>query len=95
MPGQRKRKQRQQEQRRRDAARFAPDAGHWEVVFETQDQAEGDAHLRRMRAEDADFDPSAIRIEILCGRLTNPSSYRLSRFVPNPTSVPAEEHTAG
>lgn len=81
MPGQRRRKRRQQAERQRAAGRFAPEAGHWEVLFETRDEAEWHAHLRRLRASDPGFDWSATRVDMLCGRLVRPTTYRLSRFV--------------
>ncbi|MGC0423165.1 hypothetical protein [Embleya sp. AB8] len=94
MPGQRKRKQRHQEQARRNAARFAPDAGHWEVVFTTRDESEWNAYIRRLRAEDPGPDRSALSMDIFCGRLTHPTTYRLRRFVPTTTAAgnaPAEK----
>ncbi|WP_405983332.1 hypothetical protein [Streptomyces sp. NBC_00872] len=93
MPGQRKRKRRQQEGRQRAAARFAPEiateTGRWEVLFETQDESEWRVELQRLRTENSEnkqIDWTAVRLDTLCGRLTQPTTYRLSLFVP--TSVP-------
>ncbi|MCD7441377.1 hypothetical protein K4B79_24525 [Streptomyces lincolnensis] len=83
MPGQGKRKRRQQTERQRAAARTAPDAGRWEVTLETRDKAELRAHLHRLGEERVD--ESMIRIDTLCGRLEHPTTYRLSRFVADPT----------
>ncbi|MYT92751.1 hypothetical protein GTY40_17100 [Streptomyces sp. SID8359] len=79
MPGQARRRRRQDAGRRRSAARTAPDAGQWEVVLETSDQAEVRAHLRRLR--ESGVDESLIRIDTLCRRPVELSTYRLSRFV--------------
>ncbi|MGV9356265.1 hypothetical protein [Streptomyces misionensis] len=76
MPGQRKRKRRQQ------AAGAGSGAGHWQVVFETQDRAEWQAYLRRLRAGPEPTDWSTTRVDTLCGRLAHPTTYRLSLFVP-------------
>ncbi|MFD3972445.1 hypothetical protein [Streptomyces cyaneofuscatus] len=65
------------------AGRFAPEAGHWSVLFETQDASEHRAYVRRLRAEGPGIDWSAVRMETLCGRLKQPTTYRLSLFVPN------------
>ncbi|MEU0343584.1 hypothetical protein ABZ092_32685 [Streptomyces bobili] len=83
MPGQRKRRRQQQDEVRRAAARFAPDEGHWEVLFETQDEAEWHARVRRLRASDTQIDWTAVRVDRLCGRQTQPTTFRLSLFVPN------------
>ncbi|MFF3949573.1 hypothetical protein ACFYYN_32855 [Streptomyces sp. NPDC001902] len=82
MPGQGKRKRRQEAARQRVAARTAPGEGRWEVVFETRDQAELRTHLRRL--QEARVDEATIRIDMLCGRLVQPTTYRLSRFVAAP-----------
>ncbi|MFI9065335.1 hypothetical protein ACIGQE_26265 [Streptomyces sp. NPDC053429] len=98
MPGQRKRKRRQQAERERAAARFAPGAGHWEVLFTTQDESRWRAYVERLRASasapapasvsasssETGVDWSAMRVDVLCGRLVQPTTYRLSRFVPGP-----------
>ncbi|MET7366413.1 hypothetical protein ABZS61_11375 [Streptomyces sp. NPDC005566] len=77
MPGQRKRK-------REAAGRAAAEsgrAGRWEVVFETQDEADWRAYVRRVRAG-REVDLSMLRLDTLCGRSVQPTTYRLSRFVP-------------
>lgn len=89
MPGQRKRKRRQQDTDQRASARFAPDAGRWELVIEAQDPSEWRARLRRLRAEHGQIDWSMTRVDTLCGRLINPTTYRLSLFVPNTEADPA------
>ncbi|TQJ85276.1 hypothetical protein FBY22_4035 [Streptomyces sp. SLBN-31] len=81
MPGQRKRKRQQQDVRRRAALRTRPDAGHWQVIFETQDESKWHAHLRQLRAGPARIDWAMTRIDTLCGRLVEPTTYRLSVFV--------------
>ncbi|MER7754426.1 hypothetical protein [Kitasatospora sp. NPDC097643] len=91
MPGQGKRRRRQRERIERNAARFAPEAGHWEVLFETQDEAQWHAHIRRLRASDPQIDWSAMRLEMFCGRLTQPTTHRLSRFVPDPAPDPGPD----
>ncbi|WP_406377034.1 hypothetical protein OG788_02650 [Streptomyces sp. NBC_00647] len=91
VPGQRKRKRRQDAERQRHAARTAPDAGRWELIFETPDEAELRAHLRRLR--EARIDGSMIRIDTLCGRLVQPTAYRLSRFVADPACESDSEHS--
>ncbi|WNI20487.1 hypothetical protein [Streptomyces sp. ITFR-16] len=82
MAGQRKRKRRQEAERQRAAARTAPDKGRWTVVLETGDESALQAELGRLR--EAFVDESMLRIDTLCGRLTHPTAYRLSRFVPGP-----------
>ncbi|MFF1401476.1 hypothetical protein ACFVZD_48415 [Streptomyces sp. NPDC058287] len=52
------------------------------MIFETRDQAELRAHLRRLR--EARIDGSMIRIDTLCGRPVQQTTYRLSLFVPDP-----------
>ncbi|MGW2276578.1 hypothetical protein [Streptomyces sp. NPDC001770] len=79
MPGQAKRKRRLEAERRRTAARTAPEAGRWDLVLETSDRAELRSHLCRLR--EAGVDEALIRIDHLCGRLEQESFYRLSRFV--------------
>jgi hypothetical protein len=81
MPGQGKRKRRHEAGRQRPAAGTAPDAGQWEAVLETRDRAELRAHMRRLRKEG--IDESLIRIDTLCRRPVEQSTYRLSRFVEN------------
>ncbi|GAA5605765.1 hypothetical protein [Streptomyces griseus] len=82
VPGQRKRGRRQEDARQRIAARTTPDAGRWEVVVETRDQAEMRTRLRRL--QEAGVDGATIRIDTLCGRLELPTTYRLSHFVTDP-----------
>ena len=81
MPGQRKRK-RQQEARRRAAAAYEGRDGRWEVVFSTQDEGEWAAFRRGFMAEHPGIDPESVRVDMLCGRLVQPTTYRLSVFVP-------------
>lgn len=78
MPGQRKRKR----SRERAHRRTAETPGRWEPLFSTGDQAELRAYLRRLQAEDTGIDPELLRIDTFCGRLTHPSSHRVSLFVP-------------
>ncbi|MFD4692263.1 hypothetical protein [Streptomyces sp. NPDC058463] len=78
MPGQRKRKR----EAARRAAAYPGRAGRWEVVFETQDEAEWQAYVRRVRDSRETADPSELRLDTLCGRSVQPTTYRLSRFVP-------------
>ncbi|MFI8916428.1 hypothetical protein ACIGW4_33095 [Streptomyces sp. NPDC053513] len=91
VPGQGKRRRRQEDARQRLAARTAPDAGQWEVVVETPDQAEMRTRLRRL--QEAGVDGSMIRIDTLCGRLGLPTTYRLSRFVTDPVRESEHEHS--
>lgn len=53
------------------------------MLFETQDASERHAYVRRLRAEGSRIDWSAVRMDTLCGRLKQPTTYRLSLFVPN------------
>ncbi|ASN22800.1 hypothetical protein LK07_00765 [Streptomyces pluripotens] len=91
MPGPGKRRRRQEDARQQLAARTAPDAGQWEVVVATPDQAEMRTRLRRLR--EAGVDGSTIRIDTLCGRLGVPSTYRLSRFMTDPARGYEHEHS--
>ncbi|MBM9440185.1 hypothetical protein [Actinacidiphila bryophytorum] len=84
MPGQGKRRRGQAAERQRLAARTAPDRGRWETVCETGDEAELHAHVHRLLQ--AGIDASLMRIDTLCGRLAQPTVYRLSRFVADPTA---------
>ncbi|MFZ3471008.1 hypothetical protein ACODT3_21580 [Streptomyces sp. 4.24] len=79
MPGQRKRKHSQERahQRTRDTP------GRWEPLFSTQDQAELAEYVRRLRSEDTVTDLTQLRIDTFCGRLTHPSTYQVSLFVPD------------
>lgn len=52
------------------------------MILETRDKAELRGHLRRLR--EARIDGSMIRIDTLCGRLGQPTTYRLNRFVADP-----------
>jgi hypothetical protein len=91
MPGQRKRRRHQQDETQRVAARFAPEAGRWEVLFETQDESDWHAHIRRLRASDAEIDWTAVRVDRLCGRLTQPTTFRLSLFAPKAVPYPHQD----
>ncbi|GAA4785265.1 hypothetical protein GCM10023329_39780 [Streptomyces sanyensis] len=91
VPGQGKRRRRQDDARQRLAPRVAPDAGRWEAVVETRDQAEMRTRLRRLR--EAGFDGSMIRIDRLCGRQGQPTTYRLSRFLTDPAQESEHEHS--
>lgn len=88
MPGQKKRKQKRQQEGRERAARFAPEAGRWEVLIETQDASDLRVRARRLRAGNRRIDWSAVRLDTLCGRLTHPTTYRLSLFVPTAAPTP-------
>ncbi|MFQ6145536.1 hypothetical protein ACLMNJ_21025 [Streptomyces seoulensis] len=57
-------------------------AGRWEVVLETGDRARLRDRLRELGAGGARFDPAAVRVDTLCGRLVRPTVHRLSVFVP-------------
>lgn len=59
------------------------------MLSETRDASEHRAYVRRLRAEGSGIDWSAVRVDTLCGRLKQPTTYRLSLFVPNP--VPGRE----
>ncbi|MEU3839617.1 hypothetical protein AB0E88_06235 [Streptomyces sp. NPDC028635] len=89
MPGQRKRKRRQQAEVLRAVDRFAPEAGRWEVLFVTRDEAAWHAYVEQLRTEQPHMDWSATRVDVMCGRLTQPTTYRLSRFVPHGTPTTA------
>ncbi|MFD9112894.1 hypothetical protein [Streptomyces bottropensis] len=90
MPGQRRRRHGRQVEARRDAARFASDAGRWEVLLETQDESEWHARLRDLRASDSGIDWTAVRVDRICGRGTHPTTFRLSLFVPRATPRPGQ-----
>ena len=83
MPGQKKRKNRQEEANRWLARRTAPGTGQWVVHFETQDLAEWRDYVRRLRAGQEQVDLELTRLDTLCGRDQGPTTYRLSLFVPN------------
>ncbi|WP_405702377.1 hypothetical protein [Streptomyces sp. NBC_00069] len=77
MPGQRKRRR-----SRERASRRAQDLpGRWEPLFSTQEHAELKEYVRRLYTERR-IDPECLRIDQFCGRLTHPTSYRVSIFVP-------------
>ncbi|MGI5341182.1 hypothetical protein ACQEVS_29165 [Streptomyces sp. CA-181903] len=95
MPGQRKRKRQQERERERATDRFAPEAGWWQVLFETRDEGEWHAHLRGLREAEPGIDWSAMRMDMFCGRLTQPTVFRLSRFVPHAASAPASASGSG
>lgn len=61
------------------------------MIFETRDQAELRTHLRRLW--EARIDESMIRVDTLCGRLVQPTTYRLSRFVPEPARESNHGHS--
>ncbi|MFD3992143.1 hypothetical protein [Streptomyces sp. NPDC058583] len=95
MPGQRKRKRQQQRELAdfaREADRFGPDAGRWELRYSTRDESEWQAELRRLRTEEPGLDWDTVRLDMLCGRLAHPTTYRLSVFVLHP--APAEPAAA-
>lgn len=87
MPGQRKRRQRQDQGRRAGGASTL-EGGRWEVLFETQEESEWRAHLRGLRAAGGQIDWAMTRIDTLCGRLSQPTTYRLSLFVPDSEGSP-------
>lgn len=90
MPGQRRRRRQRRDERERAAARFAPETGHWEVLFETHDASEWRAHMRRLRSSGTRIDWTAVRMDTLCGRLVHPTVYRLSLFVPDADRDPRQ-----
>jgi hypothetical protein len=71
--------------------RTSPDASYWQVVFETQDESEWHAHLRRLRAGPERIDWAMTRIDTLCGRLVQATTYRLRLFVPDPAPDPSRD----
>ncbi|MEU5375682.1 hypothetical protein ABZ359_09175 [Streptomyces sp. NPDC005968] len=64
----------------------AAGAGHWDILFETQDESEWRARIHRLRESDERIDWTAVRMDTSCGRLAQPSTYRLSVFVANTTA---------
>ncbi|WP_236710614.1 hypothetical protein [Streptomyces sp. 150FB] len=58
------------------------------MLFETQEESEYRAHLRGLRAAGGQIDWAMTRIDMLCGRLSQPTTYRLSLFVPDPEDGP-------
>ncbi len=91
VPGQRKRKRQQRGAGQQAAMREGSGTGRWQVIFETQDESEWHAHLRRLRAGTERIDWAMTRIDTLCGRLVHPTTYRLSLFVPGPVCDPGRE----
>jgi hypothetical protein len=91
MARQRERRRLRQEEAQRAATRLAPDAGHWKVLFETRDESEWNAHIRRLRASRTRIDWTAVRLDRLCGRQTHPTTFRLSLFIPTTAPHPAED----
>ncbi|MFD9337962.1 hypothetical protein ACFWBF_26705 [Streptomyces sp. NPDC060028] len=77
MPGQRKRRNRQEAARRRRAET----PGRWEPLFSTQDEVEFRDHVRRLYEEGA-VTADQLRLDTFCGRLEHPTTYRVSVFVP-------------
>lgn len=63
------------------------------MVFETQDESEWHAHLRRLRARAEPIDWAMARIDTLCGRLEHPTTYRLSLLMPDSPRDPVRDHT--
>ncbi|MEU1226231.1 hypothetical protein [Streptomyces sp. NPDC005828] len=61
------------------------------MTFETRDESELRAHLRRLGEEQVDG--STIRIDTLCGRLEQPTTYRLSRFMADLASQSDHQHS--
>ncbi|WP_328917533.1 MULTISPECIES: hypothetical protein [unclassified Streptomyces] len=57
------------------------------MLFETQDESQWRAQIQRLRAGNKQIDWSAVRLDTLCGRLTQPTTYRLSVFMPISGSV--------
>ncbi|MGW7544618.1 hypothetical protein ACWGKQ_26470 [Streptomyces sp. NPDC054770] len=82
MTGRQKSTGRQRPRSSRTPTPRAPDTGRWETVFETQDESEWRARLRRPRNSEQRFDWTNARLDVLCGRLERPTTYRLSVFVP-------------
>lgn len=82
MPGQRKRKR----SRERAHRRLADTPGCWEPLFSTENHAELKAHVLRLQVEGAVTDLNRLRIDMFCGRLVAPTTYRVSLFVPEATA---------
>ncbi|MER7462863.1 hypothetical protein [Streptomyces sp. NPDC097981] len=80
MPGQRKRKRSRERAHRR--AEDVP--GRWEPLFSTQEHSELKEYVRRLHAEGKVTDPTHLRIDMFCGRLVHPTTYRVSIYVPVP-----------
>ncbi|MET8755458.1 hypothetical protein ABZW32_35970 [Streptomyces sp. NPDC004667] len=78
MPGQRKRKA--QQRRESEAWRAARQNGRWERRFATQDQAEFKAYVHEL-LRDGTLTPEDVRLDMLCGRLTHPTTHVVSVWV--------------
>ncbi|WP_223179469.1 hypothetical protein [Streptomyces griseicoloratus] len=61
------------------------------MLFETQDESQWHAHLRHLRTGPQRIDWSMTRVDTFCGRLMQPTTYRLSLFVPDSTHEPSGE----
>ncbi|MFJ3662798.1 hypothetical protein ACIPPM_20315 [Streptomyces sp. NPDC090119] len=62
------------------------------MLFETRDEAEWRAHLCGLRTGEERIDWAMTRIDMFCGRLAQPTTYRLSLFVPDPACDPDRDH---
>ncbi|MFG2877675.1 hypothetical protein ACGFYU_22210 [Streptomyces sp. NPDC048337] len=82
MPGQHKRKRRQEADRR---SRELP-PGRWEPLLTTEGQAEFRAYVRRLYAEGRMADPEHLRMDTFSRRLERPTVYRVSLFMPEPSA---------
>ncbi|MGW6739187.1 hypothetical protein ACWGDX_00245 [Streptomyces sp. NPDC055025] len=63
------------------------------MLFETQDESEWRVQLQRLRTENSEarqIDWTMVRLDTLCGRLIQPTTYRLSLFVPTVVPVSAD-----
>ncbi|MGW6833326.1 hypothetical protein ACWGCI_07925 [Streptomyces sp. NPDC054949] len=89
MPGQRARREREAAARRRRAER----AGHWERRFVTDDRTRFREEAEALRHQG--FADEDIRIDMLCGRLTHPTTYVLSVFVADPGPDPDQGGGSG
>ncbi|PKV82897.1 hypothetical protein [Streptomyces sp. TLI_146] len=61
------------------------------MLFETQDETEWREHVHLLRASEEQLDWSAVRVDMLCGRLMQPTTYRLSLFIPDPVADPGQD----
>jgi hypothetical protein len=78
---------------RRADPRDALGPGHWEVIFETQDESQWHEFHRTLRAGEKRFDSDAVlRLDRFCGRLVYPTTIRLRLFVPDPAGEPVCDH---
>ncbi|MGP3991692.1 hypothetical protein [Streptomyces sp. 3N207] len=50
------------------------------------------AYVRRLRSAEERIDWAMTRIDTLCGRLVQPTTYRLSLFVPTQERNPNRDH---